>query len=124
MLASFCPVICTSRLGESREFYTRLFGFKVTHEGEWCVGLGRPGSPPHELTLVDHSHPAVPDGQLFPVRAVRITLESDIGEEEFRRAVKRHGSDERASACHRDPESGGLVVMDPNGVLIDVVTPA
>lgn len=123
MLTSLCPVICTSRLEESREFYTHLFGFKVTHETDWYVGLGRPGLPPCELALVDHTHPALPESLRRPVRMVRITLEVEDGE----------GERERIAACgesagSRLPGTGGsqgndLVVIDPNGVRIRVVTP-
>ncbi|MCX5205634.1 glyoxalase [Streptomyces sp. NBC_00237] len=98
MLTSFCPVICTSRIEESRAFYAELFGFRTTYETPWCVGLGRPGPSPHELVLLDHSHPALPQGQRLPLRAVRITVEVDGGERESQRTV-----------------------TDPNGVRVDVV---
>ncbi|MGP3980123.1 VOC family protein [Streptomyces sp. KR80] len=123
MLTSFCPVICTSRLGESRDFYTRLFGFKATYETEWYVGLSRPGLPPHELALLDHSHPAAPEAHRSPVRAVRITLEVDDGEEEWERIVTCGAPNAQPALRATDPDGKHLVVTDPNGVRIDVVTP-
>ncbi|MFI0976959.1 glyoxalase [Streptomyces sp. NPDC021093] len=92
-------MICTSCLEETRAFYTELFGFRTTYETPWCVGLGRPGPPPYELVLLDHSHPALPKEQELPVRAVRITIEVNGGAGESQRTV-----------------------TDPNGVRIDVVT--
>ncbi|MFF2073542.1 glyoxalase [Kitasatospora sp. NPDC058162] len=95
MLASFRPVICTSRLGETRAFYAGHFGLEVVREAPWYLVLGRPAPRPVELTLVDPSHPEAPEEWKRPVRAVRIVLEADTG--------------------------GGRTVVDPNGVRVDVV---
>jgi catechol 2,3-dioxygenase-like lactoylglutathione lyase family enzyme len=38
-LTSFYPVICTSRLQESRDFYTGLLGFEPTFEADWYVSV-------------------------------------------------------------------------------------
>ncbi|GAA1525257.1 VOC family protein [Streptomyces albidochromogenes] len=116
MLTSFCPVICTSRLGESRTFYSRLFGFDATHTTQWYAALGRPGRPRHELALLDHSHPALPEALRHPVRAVRITLTVDGPQEDWERLA--------ALGAVGRPDRRHLVVTDPNGVRIDVVAPA
>ncbi|MGW7056662.1 VOC family protein [Streptomyces sp. NPDC054887] len=116
MLTSFCPVICTSRLGESRTFYSRLFGFEATYTTQWYAGLSRPGRPRHELALLDHSHPALPEALRQPVRAVRITLAVD-GEGEHWERLAALGAAGR-------PDERHLVLTDPNGVRIDVVADA
>lgn len=116
MLTSFCPVICTSRFDESRGFYHRLFGFTATFTTQWYAGLGRPGGRQHELALLDHTHPALPDVLVRPVRAVRLTLEVDDTSPEWDRIAAL-----AATGC---PERGRLVITDPNGVRIDVVAPA
>ncbi|MFD3523508.1 VOC family protein [Streptomyces sp. NPDC058653] len=115
MLTSFCPVICTSRLGESRSFYNRLFGFTATFTTRWYAGLTRPGGREHELALLDHAHPALPDALRRPVRAVRLTLAVDGSAEEWDRIASL------GAAAHLD--RGHLVITDPNGVRIDVVAP-
>ncbi|MDK1476858.1 glyoxalase [Streptomyces sp. 549] len=113
MLTSFCPVICTSRLGESRGFYTRLFGFTATCTTPWYVDLSRPGGRTHQLALLDHGHTALPEALRRPVRAVRLTLEVDERTEEWERLT--------ALAAVKCPDQGHLVVTDPNGIRIDVV---
>ncbi|WP_329378000.1 VOC family protein [Streptomyces sp. NBC_01716] len=115
MLTSFCPVICTSRLGESRSFYNRLFGFTATFTTQWYAGLSRPGGPQRELALLDNAHPAVPQALLRPVRAVRLTLAVDDTAEEWER-IAALGAAGRADRGH-------LVITDPNGVRIDIVAP-
>ncbi|MFE7568198.1 VOC family protein [Streptomyces sp. NPDC057539] len=115
MLTSFCPVICTSRLGESRSFYQGLFGFTATYTTQWYAALSRPGGRQHELALLDHAHPALPEALLRPVRAVRLTLEVDETTEEWDR-IAAAGAAERLDRRH-------LVITDPNGVRIDVVAP-
>ncbi|MFD9031952.1 VOC family protein [Streptomyces sp. NPDC056527] len=115
MLTSFCPVICTSRLGESRSFYNRLFGFTATYTNQWYAGLSRPGGRRHELALLDHAHPALPEALRRPVRAVRLTLAVDDTAEEWERIA--------ALGAAGRPDRRHLVITDPNGVRIDVVTP-
>ncbi|MET9558494.1 VOC family protein [Streptomyces sp. NPDC006645] len=116
MLTSFCPVICTSRPAESRGFYHRLFGFTATFTTRWYAALGRPGGRQPELALLDHTHPALPEALLWPVRAVRLTLAVDDMSEEWDR-IAALGATERPGDKH-------LVITDPNGVRIDVVAPA
>ncbi|MER6091348.1 VOC family protein [Streptomyces bluensis] len=123
MLTSLCPVICTSRLEESRAFYTELFGFKVTHKTEWYFGLGRPGLPPCELALLDHTHPAVPESRRRPLRAVRFTLEVDGGERELERIAACGESAGGRLLGTGGPHGNDLVVTDPNGVRIHVIAP-
>lgn len=123
MLSNFCPVICTSRLEESRDFYTKLLGFDVTHESEWQVDLNRPGKLPCELALIDHSHPGLPQAQRSPVRVVRISLEVDGGGEELERIVMCAGQDAQPALQADESEKKELVITDPNGIRIHLVTP-
>ncbi len=123
MLTSLCPVIRTFRIEESRAFYTDLFGFKVTDETEWYVGLGRPGPVPCELLLVDPTHPALPEPLRRPMSVVRFTLEVEGGQRELERVaacaaptgVRRSGTE--------GPEGDDVLVTDPNGVKIRVIAP-
>ncbi|WP_240360989.1 hypothetical protein [Streptomyces clavuligerus] len=62
MLKSFYPVIATSRIEESRDFYTRLMGFETTFEADWYISLRRPGPLGTSWALLDHTHPTIPRG--------------------------------------------------------------
>ncbi|MBF6202420.1 VOC family protein, partial [Nocardia cyriacigeorgica] len=53
-LSSFYPVLATSEIAASRDFYTRWFGFEITFEADWYVSLHRPGrdgEPAYDLAL-------------------------------------------------------------------------
>ncbi|WP_159765661.1 VOC family protein [Streptomyces sp. HM190] len=123
MLTSLCPVIRTIRIKESRAFYSDLFGFEVTEETDWYVGLGRPGPAPRELLLVDPTHPALPAALRRPMNLVRFTVEVEGGHKELARVAacaapagaRRSGTD--------GPEGDDVLVTDPNGVKIRVIAP-
>ncbi len=116
MLTSFCPVICTSRMDETRSFYARLFGFTAAHATPWYAALVRDGQRQHELTLLDHTHPALPEALRTPVRAVRLTVAVADGDAAWER-LAAHGAVEGAE----QGEGRRVVIVDPNGVRVDVV---
>ncbi|NUK01357.1 glyoxalase/bleomycin resistance/extradiol dioxygenase family protein [Streptomyces lunaelactis] len=122
MLSSFYPVICTSRLKESRAFYTGLLGFKTTFEVDWYVSLSRPEMPPYELALLDHSHPALPEAYRLPVRGVLLNIEVDDVGAEWERLVTCEGLRPELALCTEDLGQRHFIVADPNGVLIDVIS--
>lgn len=123
MLTSFYPVIGTSRVAESHDFYTRLFGFETTFEADWYVSLRRPGVQPYELALLDYTHPTVPQGYRAPVQGLLLNFEVEDVDAEWERLVVGEGL--RPELELRSEEFGQrhFIVADPNGVLIDVITP-
>jgi catechol 2,3-dioxygenase-like lactoylglutathione lyase family enzyme len=122
-LTSFYTVICSSRLQQSRDFYTRLLGFETTFEADWYVSLRRPGPLPYELALLDHRHPTLPEAYRTPVRGLLLNFEVEDVDAEWERLVVREGL--RAELHLRDEDFGQrhFLVSDPDGVLIDVITP-
>jgi catechol 2,3-dioxygenase-like lactoylglutathione lyase family enzyme len=122
-LTSFYPVICTSRLKESRDFYTGLLGLVVTFETDWYVSLRRPGPPSYELALLDHEHPTLPEGYRAPVQGLLLNFEVSDVDAEWDRIVVREGLAARLALRDEDFGQRHFIVADPNGVLIDVITP-
>ncbi|AWS44934.1 VOC family protein [Streptosporangium sp. 'caverna'] len=122
-LTGFYPVICTARLQESRDFYTGLLGFEPTFEADWYVSLRRPGPLPYELALLDHDHPTLPEAYRVPVRGLLLNVEvEDVGAE-WERLVVRGGLRAELELRSEDFGQRHFIVADPNGVLIDVITP-
>ncbi|WP_371785036.1 VOC family protein [Streptosporangium subroseum] len=122
-LTSFYPVICTARLRESRDFYTGLLGFEPTFEADWYVSLRRPGPLPCELALLDHDHPTLPEAYRVPVRGLLLNLEVEDVDAEWERLVVRGGLGAELELRSEDFGQRHFIVADPNGVLIDVITP-
>ncbi|WP_067827243.1 VOC family protein [Actinomadura kijaniata] len=121
-LSGFYPVLCTERVAETRDFYTRLLGFEVTFEADWYVSLRRPDAPHYELAFVDHAHPTVPESYRRPVRGLLLNFEVDDVDAEHERLVVKEGLAEELSLRSEDFGQRHFIVSDPNGVLVDVIT--
>ncbi|WP_431047163.1 VOC family protein [Streptomyces sp. P1-3] len=122
-LTSFYPVIGTAKLQASRDFYTRLLGFETTFEADWYVSLRRPGDPGYELALLDHTHPTIPKGHRVPARGLLLNFEVEDVDAEWDRLVTREGIPPVLELRSEDFGQRHFIVPDPNGVLIDVITP-
>jgi catechol 2,3-dioxygenase-like lactoylglutathione lyase family enzyme len=119
-LAGFYPVICTDRVAESRDFYVRLFGFEVTFEAEWYVSLRR---DPYELALLDHTHPTLPEAYRRKAAGLLLNFEVADADAEWERLVVGAGLSPELPLRSEDFGQRHFIVADPNGVLIDVITP-
>jgi catechol 2,3-dioxygenase-like lactoylglutathione lyase family enzyme len=123
MLTSFYPVICTSRLQESRDFYTGLLGFETTFEADWYVSLRRTGPLHYELALLDRTHPTLPAAYRVPVQGLLLNFEVEDVDAEWERLVVRKGLKPQLDLRSEDFGQRHFIVADPNAVLIDVITP-
>lgn len=121
-LTSFYPVVCTERLGESVEFYTRHLGFEITFEADWYVSLRRPGPPGYELALLDPTHPTVPEGYRRPVQGVILNVEVEDVDAEWERLVVQAGLPVELELRSETFGQRHFILADPNGVLVDVIT--
>ena len=122
-LTSFYPVICTNRLTESTEFYTRLFGFETVFAADWYVSLRRPEPPHYELALLDAGHETLPAAYRQPVRGLLLNFEVGDVDAEHQRLVRQAGLTPVLDLRSEDFGQRHFIVADPNGVLIDVITP-
>lgn len=115
------PGVVTEKVQESKEFYVRLFGFNVIYEGEdgWFVLLQHGDSElgfmkPNLETQAEIFRP------VYQGQGVWITVEVDDIEAEYQRIGALSVPIEVAM---RDEPWGDrhFVVVDPNGIGIDVV---
>ncbi|MEV4395600.1 VOC family protein [Nonomuraea sp. NPDC049607] len=119
-LSSVYPVVCTADLAASKDFYVRLFGYEVTFEADWYVSLRR---GPYELALLDHRHPTLPAAYRRPVAGLLINFEVADVDAEWERLVVREGLAPELTLRDEDFGQRHFIVADPNGVLVDVITP-
>ncbi|RBQ14085.1 glyoxalase/bleomycin resistance/extradiol dioxygenase family protein [Spongiactinospora rosea] len=122
-LTGFYPVICTSAIAESRDFYTGLFGFEPIFEADWYVSLRRPGDPAYELALLDHTHPTIPEEYRRPVQGLLLNFEVADVDAEWERLVADAGLIPKLPLRSEDFGQRHFIVAAPDGVLIDVITP-
>ncbi|QIP83116.1 glyoxalase/bleomycin resistance/extradiol dioxygenase family protein [Streptomyces sp. Tu 2975] len=122
-LTGFYPVIGTAKLQESRDFYTRLLEFETTFEADWYISLRLPGDPGYELALLDHTHPTIPEGHRAPAQGLLLNFEVEDVDAEWERLVIGEGLHPVLGLRSEDFGQRHFIVADPNGVLIDVITP-
>jgi catechol 2,3-dioxygenase-like lactoylglutathione lyase family enzyme len=122
-LTSLYPVICTDRLKESCDFYTRLLGFVTTFEADWYISLRHPGEAGYELALLDHAHPTLPEGYRTPAQGLLLNFEVEDVDAEWHRLVTREKLQPLLELRSEDFGQRHFIVADPNGVLIDIITP-
>jgi len=123
MLTSFYPVICVRRVAASLDFYTQLLGFEVTFEADWYVSMRRAGPPMCELALLDHSHQSLPEPYRAAVQGLLLNLEVADVDAEWDRLVGQEGLKPVLPLRSEDFGQRHFIVADPEGVLIDVITP-
>lgn len=116
---SFYNGIITSKLRESKDFYTKNLGFTVKFENEWFVLLERGG---RELAFM------LPDLEIqnrifrgeFGGKGLWLTIEVEDVEAEYERV---RNSDIAIAVELRQEEWGEthFSVIDPNGIGVDFV---
>lgn len=111
--------VITSKVRESRDFYVKLFGCEVVFEQDWFVLLGLGGS---ELGFMapERVDQASIFRRAFPGQGVWIAVESaDVDADHARIAAMKVPIE----APLRDEPWGDrhFVVVDPNGIGVDVV---
>jgi catechol 2,3-dioxygenase-like lactoylglutathione lyase family enzyme len=119
-LTSFYPVLGTTRIKESHAFYAEWFGFEATFESDWYVSLRRGR---RELALLDPTHPTIPSGFGRPAQGLLLNFEVEDVDAEWRRLVVDGGLRAELGLRSEDFGQRHFIVADPNGILIDVITP-
>ena len=117
------PNVSSEDFAASRHFYTAMFDLEVSVElDDWYLQLMPESSPRVNIGFVK------PDNELFAGRerspglsGVVVTIHVDDVDEAYQRA-KRLGAD--VAAGIRDEEHGQrhFVVVDPNGLLVNVMS--
>lgn len=121
-ITSFYPVIMTGDVGKTTVFYVNHFGFRPVFEADWYVHLQSDQDPGVNLAILDGTHETIPAGKHGCAGGLLLNFEV-----------------EDVDAVHARLQAAGLPILlplrdeafgqrhfitaDPNGVLIDVITP-
>lgn len=118
-VSSFYPVIGTKHVDESKDFYTKHFGFSVTFEADWYVSLKKDN---YELAILDYTHPTMPEAYRKNVQGLILNFEVDDVDAEYERLIKKSKLPVQVDIRSEEFGQRHFVTVDPNGVLIDVIT--
>ena len=120
-ITSYYPVIMTGDVAATAAFYREHFGFVPLFESDWYVHLQRGQDASVTLAVLDGDHETIPEG--FRGRAGGMLLNFEVDDvDAVYEALASAGvpiiqplRDEAFGQRH-------VIVADPNGVLIDVIT--
>ena len=120
MLTGCYPVLCTADVSASARFYREHFGFATTFESDWYVSLRHPDGG-HELALLDAGHESIPAGYGEAARGMLVNLEVDDVDA---LAARLDAAGVPTVQALRSEAFGQrhVIVRDPGGVLVDVIT--
>lgn len=119
----YYPVLMTDRVTETADFYVRHFAFRRVFASDWYVHLQSTEDERVNLAMVQAGHPTIPGGEAgCSTRGLLINFEVDDVDAQHQRLaaagvpIVLPPRDEAWGQRH-------FIASDPNGVLIDVITP-
>lgn len=111
--------ICSQHLRESRDFYVTLLGFDVTFDSDWYVQLAAPDHPRLELGFIQQAHGLVPAAFQHRPQGVYLTFVVDDVDAVYAQA-KGAGVEIVQPPTDEFYGQRRMLMVDPNGLLIDV----
>ncbi len=118
----YYPVIMTDNVAGTAAFYQDKFRFKPKFQSDWYVHLQSREDQSVNLGIVQGDHPTVPEVARGRIQGLIINFEVDDVDAEFERA--RTAALPILQALRDEPfGQRHFMTQDPNGVLIDVITP-
>lgn len=118
----YYPVLMTDRVTETADFYVRHFAFRALFASDWYVHLQSAEDERVNLAVLQAGHETIPGPQAERASGLLINFEvEDVDAHHARLAaagvpIVRALGDEAWGQRH-------FIAADPNGVLIDVITP-
>ena len=118
----YYPVLLSDRVNETADFYVRHFAFRTVFTSDWYVHLQSREDDHVNLAVMQAGHPTIPGPKAERTSGLLINFEVDD--------VDAHHARLAAAGVPivlslRDEPWGQrhFIAQDPNGVLIDVITP-
>lgn len=121
-LKGFYPVICTTNLAATCDFYMRYLGFAATFESDWYISLRMEQYPQYELAILDPTHPTVPENYQKSVQGLLLNFEVDDVDAVYHRLIQQERLPLERDLVSEAFGQRHFITADPNGVLIDIIT--
>lgn len=119
-LNSFYPVVMTTQIDATRDFYVTHFGFQIVFQSEWYISL-KSADGRYELAFVSDNHDTVVKAYQQPVKGLLLNFEVESADTEYERLIRHTGLPLKRELITEDFGQRHFVTVDPNGVLIDVI---
>lgn len=119
---SYYPVIQTADVAGTADFYIRHFRFRPLFAADWYMHLQSEEDEAVNLAILAGDHETIPPEGRGTARGVILNFEVEDVDAEYARVteaglpVLKPLTDEAFGQRH-------FITRDPNGVLIDVITP-
>ncbi len=125
-LTSAYPLITTSTVKASRDFFVRHLGFEVVFEASWFVLLARDSTEggTTSIAFMAPDHPSRPPGpEVFSGQGLLLTLQVDDARREEAR-LRAAGVEIVYAVQHEPWGQVRFQVRDPSGLVLDIVEQA
>jgi uncharacterized glyoxalase superfamily protein PhnB len=119
---SYYPVIMTDDVAGTAAFYIGHFGFEALFSADWYVHLQSKENAHVTLAILDGSHDTIPESGRGKVSGLLLNFEVEDVDAVYGR-LKASGLPIRLDIRDEDFGQRHFITSDPNGVLIDVITP-
>jgi uncharacterized glyoxalase superfamily protein PhnB len=119
-LKSYYPVIMTSEVSKTADFYCTHFDFEKAFDSDWYIHLISTNDKSVNLAILDGHHETVPAVARGQVSGVILNFEVENVDAEYER-LSNAGLEMLLPI--RDEAFGQrhFITQDPNGVLLDVI---
>jgi uncharacterized glyoxalase superfamily protein PhnB len=120
--SSFYPVIMTGDVAGTAAFYKTNFRFQALFENDWYVHLQSAEDAGVNIGIVQWDHETVPEAGRRQAGGLLINFEVEDVDAEYER-IEALGLEVLLPLRSEAFGQRHFIVSDPNGVLIDVITP-
>lgn len=119
----FYPVLMTDQVAATARFYTEHFGFAPQFESDWYVHLQSTADAAVNLAVLQRDHATIPASRRG-AQAAGLLLNFEVADVDAEHArLMAAGLPEVQALRSEDFGQRHFITQDPNGVLIDVITP-
>lgn len=122
-VSSYYPVLMTDDVAGTAAFWQQHFGLVPMFSDSWYVHLQLDGDPSVNLAVLDRTHPTVPEGARTAITGGLLINFEVADVDAVHRRLAAAGLPMLLEPRDEDFGQRHFITRDPNGVLIDVITP-
>ncbi len=121
-ITQYYPVIQSEEVVGTADFYRNHFCFRTVFEADWYVHLQSEADPAVNLAIVKADHETIPESARGASRGMILNFEVDDVDAVDAR-LRSEGVPQLKPLVSEAFGQRHAIFQDPNGVLIDVITP-